>query len=68
MKEIVFLPPADKELNDAIDYYNDQLPGLGLQFFQDFINSIEVIQKFPNAWKKVGQNTGLKRKNTKENN
>lgn len=57
MKEIIFLSPSDKELDDAIDYYNDQLSGLGSQFFQELMNAIEVIQKFPNAWKKVGQNT-----------
>jgi hypothetical protein len=34
---IIVIPPADKELEEAIDYYNDQMAGLGnqsiLQFF-----------------------------------
>lgn len=57
MKEILFLPPSDIELDDAIEYYNDQLPGLGVQFLKELMDAIEVIQKFPTAWKKVGEHT-----------
>ena len=57
MKEILFLPPSDKELDDTIEYYNDQFPGLEYQFLQELMDAIEVIQKFPNAWKKVGKHT-----------
>jgi len=30
---IILLPPADKELDEAIEYYNDQQAGLGDRFF-----------------------------------
>jgi len=57
MKEILFIPPSDKELEDAIKYYNNQLSGLGSQFYQELMEAIEVIQKYPSAWKKVGEHT-----------
>ena len=37
MKEILFLPPSDKELDDAIEYYIDQLPGPGVQFLKELM-------------------------------
>jgi len=43
----IFLPPADKELEDAVIYYNDQLHGLGNQFYDAVITAIEFIRKFP---------------------
>ena len=55
--KIIFLPPADKELRDAVVYYNDQLEGLGNQFLQDVLTAIDFIKKFPYAWHKVGKHT-----------
>ncbi|MBU4486099.1 MAG: type II toxin-antitoxin system RelE/ParE family toxin [Candidatus Delongbacteria bacterium] len=55
--KIEFLPPADDELEDAINYYNDQLQGLGDQFYNEFESGILLIKKFPNFWDKVGTNT-----------
>lgn len=57
MKKTFFIPPSDKELDDAIIYYNDQFPGLGAQFFEELVKAVELIQKFPQAWKKVGKHT-----------
>lgn len=54
---INILPPADVELDDAIDYYNEQHLGLGDSFYQEFIKTIEIISFFPEAWRKVGSNT-----------
>jgi toxin ParE1/3/4 len=54
---IEFLPPADKELHDAVNYYNDQLMGLGDQFFTEFETGLSLISKFPHYWEKVGANT-----------
>jgi len=36
---IVLLPPADVELEEAVIYYNDQMSGLGDQFYQKFSDS-----------------------------
>lgn len=54
---IIFLPPADKEFEEAIIYYNDQLPGLGDQFYDEVIAAIKFIRKFPRGWQKVGKYT-----------
>lgn len=54
---IIFLPPADKELEDAVVYYNDQLEGLGEHFLQEVSTAIELIKKFPHAWHKIGKHT-----------
>ncbi len=39
----VFLPPADQELEEAIEYYNDQLQGLGDQFYQQFLTPSIIL-------------------------
>ena len=39
--KITFLKPAEKELDDAVDYYESQQGGLGIRF-QD-----EVALSFP---------------------
>jgi hypothetical protein len=36
---IVLLSPADTELEEAISYYNDQLAGLGKQFYNAFLDT-----------------------------
>lgn len=54
---IVLIPPADKELSEAIDYYNDQLSGLGEQFYTSFIDTTYYISQAPDTWRKIGANT-----------
>ena len=55
--KIIFLPPADSELEEAIIYYNEQLQGLGDQFYDEFLVALEFIKKYPQAWQKVGEYT-----------
>ena len=55
--KIKFIPPADQELIDAYNYYHNQLKGLEDQFLFEFHKTIEVILKYPNSWKKVGDRT-----------
>ena len=52
-----FLYPADIELDEAIKYYNHQLPGLGYRFYQEVSSAIERIRFLPEAWTKVGNKT-----------
>ena len=52
-----FHPEAEKELNDAIDYYNQSQEGLGLEFAKEVYFSIENIIFFPEAWTKLSKNT-----------
>jgi plasmid stabilization system protein ParE len=52
-----FLSPASKELDEAIRYYDHQLPGLGLRFYQEVEATIERIKFMPKAWTKIGKET-----------
>ncbi len=54
---IILLPPSDKELDEAIDYYNDQQTDLGNRFYKEFIRATELIDRSPKTWKKVGKCT-----------
>ncbi len=54
---IRFVSAAYEELNDAINYYDHQLPGLGFRFYQEVSSSIEIIKLLPDAWTKVSQKT-----------
>ena len=54
---IILIPPADKELDEAIDYYNDQLAGLGEQFYKSFLDTVGYISQTPDTWRKIGANT-----------
>lgn len=55
--KIRFLSPATIELDEAIKYYEHQLPGLGIRFFQEINASIERISFTPKAWVKIGERT-----------
>ena len=54
---IILIQPADKELAEAIDYYNDQLEGLGVQFYTSFLDTVGYIAQTPDTWRKIGVNT-----------
>ncbi len=54
---IILIPPSDKELKEAIDYYDDQMSGLGEQFYNAFLITVNYISIVPEAWRKVGRNT-----------
>jgi hypothetical protein len=54
---VVLLPPSDQELIDAIEFYEQQLPGLGHAFLKEFLETMEFIKHFPTAWQKVGRHT-----------
>jgi len=55
--KILLLPPSDQELLDAISYYNEQQKGLGARFYNEFLGTISLIEKAPNAWRKIGKFT-----------
>jgi plasmid stabilization system protein ParE len=52
-----FVSPANIELDEAIRYYEHQLPGLGFRFYQEVDAAIERINHMPEAWTKIGENT-----------
>jgi hypothetical protein len=37
------------ELDEAIDYYNYEVTGLGDEFLIEFLNTIDRIKKYPHA-------------------
>ena len=55
--QIEFIEPASIELDDAIQYYEIQLKGLGRKFLNEVLESINLIQKFPQLWAKNSTNT-----------
>ena len=48
-----FLSPAELELRQAVVYYEDASPGLGLDVLIEVELTIERILRHPNAWAKV---------------
>ncbi len=44
-----FHPLAQKELNEAIDYYNEYQDGLGIEFAKEVYKSVQIISQFPQA-------------------
>ncbi len=45
-----FLQIARRELDDAVDYYNRERPGLGYEFLWEVLFAIDRIKQFPQAW------------------
>ena len=55
--QIEFIEPASIELDDAIEYYELQLTGLGRRFFNEVIETIDLIIQFPQLWAQNSENT-----------
>lgn len=54
---LYFHPEADLELDQAIAYYEELRPGLGLEFAEEIYAAISRIIEFPNAWTRLTPNT-----------
>lgn len=48
------LYPAQRELAEAIDYYNKERAGLGSDFREEAWHTIQRIRRFPDAWSPLG--------------
>ncbi len=48
--QVEFIEPALNELDDAIEYYNFQVKGLGNKFLDEVLETIELILRFPELW------------------
>jgi hypothetical protein len=55
--KVRFISPANNELDEAVRYYDHQLPGLGFRFFQEVTAAIDRIRFMPEAWTKIGERT-----------
>ena len=54
---IRFLDIAQIELDQAIEYYNYESPGLGDEFLTEVLKVIDRIGKFPEAWHRLSKRT-----------
>ncbi len=50
------LEQAELELDDAFDYYEYQLSGLGKKFLEDFNKCVRRILNHPYAWSPIKEN------------
>jgi len=54
---IRFLEIARLELDEAVEYYNNESAGLGDQFLAEVLRAIDRIGEFPEAWHRLSQRT-----------
>jgi hypothetical protein len=55
--KINFLEIAQIELDDAIEYYNYEAPGLGDAFLTEVLDALDRIGEFPEAWHPCSKRT-----------
>jgi plasmid stabilization system protein ParE len=55
--KVTFLQPAEYELDDAVSYYNFELPNLGELFQHEALKAISRIKTFPNAYQAISKRT-----------
>jgi hypothetical protein len=51
---IEFLAAAQSEFEVAIDYYDEQRAGLGVEFADEIEQAMERIRHYPSAWSSLG--------------
>ena len=54
---VYFYEAAAAEFGDAVDYYDQQLPGLGRRFRQAVVEALNRIQQFPEAYSPMSDRT-----------
>ena len=57
MKDYAFLESAQIELEEAVNYYNEQQAGLGYEFAKEVADTIARILRYPEAWTKLSKRT-----------
>ncbi len=50
MTAISFLLEAEEEMNFSAQYYNEQAPGLGLDFLDEIEKSLKLLGESPERW------------------
>jgi len=53
---IRLLEPAQAELDEAVDWYSGQAPGLGEAFLLETLKTLKLISQFPQAWHSLAPN------------
>lgn len=54
---IIFLKPAQAELDNAYLYYEDQSADLGEKFLNEIIQTLKRVQNNPSSWAPFSENT-----------
>ena len=44
---LIVRPEADRDLSEAYEWYEAQVPGLGAQFVEEFESTLDSVQQFP---------------------
>jgi mRNA-degrading endonuclease RelE of RelBE toxin-antitoxin system len=52
-----FLDIAQLALDQAIEYYNCESPGLGYEFLTEVLKALDRIGEFPEAWHRLSERT-----------
>ncbi|MCP4135265.1 MAG: type II toxin-antitoxin system RelE/ParE family toxin [bacterium] len=52
-----FHPYAERELTEAVDFYEEIQDGLGHEFAKEIYSTIQRIIKYPGAWTQLTKNT-----------
>ena len=52
-----FHPLAKRELNDAVEHYNECRDDLGIEFIEEAYKAVRLILQFPQAWPPFSKNT-----------
>lgn len=55
--QIKFLEIAQIELDEAISYYNYEMPSLGDSFLTEILNALDRVGNFPEAWHPCSKRT-----------
>lgn len=53
---VKIIEPAEIELNDAFEYYENELEDLGYRFLDEFNDAVNRILKYTHAWSLVKDN------------
>ena len=53
--KLIFSVVAEKEIQDAADYYESQEAGLCLRFISELNRATSFILQFPNAWTRISE-------------
>jgi plasmid stabilization system protein ParE len=52
-----FHPRAEDEFDEAVRYYEERQPGLGLEFAEEVYAAIQRVSEYPDAWFALSTNT-----------
>lgn len=51
--KIQFLASAEHELAHAIEFYENQMPGLGQLFYHEVNDAMDLIRLYPEGWQSI---------------